>query len=205
MDDLSTGSCTSIVRVIPGACKRGTMPPFHHRVRGQPMISDLLFYALLLVGLLWLCLMLHHMWPSERVIPGSTRPPPPLPPRQRSREPKPFAGLTHKPHCAACEQAAPPPTVPPPPAPPPQLNSPRGRPRQVDTSWHFCPHPTCAYRGGVGLSNISANGHPSGGPWRQLHCTACERYFLETHGTPFHGKRVAPTCWCGPWEPWPKG
>jgi hypothetical protein len=39
------------------------------------MISDLLFYALLLVGLLWLCLMLHHMWPSERVIPGSTRPP----------------------------------------------------------------------------------------------------------------------------------
>jgi IS1 family transposase len=156
------------------------------------MISDLLFYALLLVGLLWLCLMLHHMWPSERVIPGSTRPPPPLPPRQRLREPKPFAGLTHKPHCVACEQAVPPPTVPPPPALPPQLNSPRGRPRQVDTSWHFCPHPTCAYRGGVGLGNISANGHPSGGPWRQLHCTACERYFLETHGTPFHGKRVAP-------------
>jgi hypothetical protein len=36
------------------------MPPFHHRVRGQPMISDLLFYALLLVGLLWLCLMVVH-------------------------------------------------------------------------------------------------------------------------------------------------
>jgi hypothetical protein len=38
----------------------------------------------------------------------------------------------------------------------------------------------------------SANGHPSGGPWRQLSCRACERYFLETPGTPFHGKRVAP-------------
>jgi IS1 family transposase len=60
----------------------------------------------------------------------------------------------------------------------------------VDTSQHFCPHPTCAYRGWVGLGNLSANGHPNGGPWRQLHCTACESSFLETHGTPLHGKRV---------------
>jgi len=42
----------------------------------------------------------------------------------------------------------------------------------------------------VGLGNLCANGHPSGGPWRQLHCTACRGYFLETHGTPLHGKRV---------------
>jgi IS1 family transposase len=44
----------------------------------------------------------------------------------------------------------------------------------------------------VGLGNLSANGHPSGGPWRQLHCTSCDGYFQETHGTPFHGKRVSP-------------
>jgi IS1 family transposase len=62
----------------------------------------------------------------------------------------------------------------------------------VDTSQHFCPHPTCAYRGWVGLGNLSANGHPSGGPWRQFYCTACEGYSQETHGTLFHGKRVAP-------------
>jgi len=62
----------------------------------------------------------------------------------------------------------------------------------VDTSWHFCPHLDCAYQGWVGLGNISANGHPSGGPWRQLHCTSCGGYFQETHGTPLHGKRVAP-------------
>jgi len=62
----------------------------------------------------------------------------------------------------------------------------------VDTSQHFCPHPDCAYRGWVGLGNISANGHPSGGPWRQLYCTGCRGYFQETHGTPLHGKRVAP-------------
>ena len=61
------------------------------------MISDLFFYQLLLVGLLWLCLMLHGMWPSERVMPGSTRPPPPLPPRKRSSDPQPFPGLTRKP------------------------------------------------------------------------------------------------------------
>jgi IS1 family transposase len=68
----------------------------------------------------------------------------------------------------------------------------RGRPRQVDTSQHFCPHPDCAYQGWVGLGNLSANGHPNGGPWRQLYCTSCGGYFQETHGTPLHGKRVAP-------------
>jgi IS1 family transposase len=63
------------------------------------------------------------------------------------------------------------------------------RPREVDTSRHFCPHATCDYRGWVGLGNLRANGHPSGGPWRQFHCTSCEGYFLETHGTLLHGKR----------------
>jgi len=42
------------------------------------------------------------------------------------------------------------------------------------------------------LGNITANGHPSGGPWRQLHCSRCGGYFQETHGTPLHGKRVSP-------------
>jgi len=42
----------------------------------------------------------------------------------------------------------------------------------------------------LGLGNLRANGHPSGGPWRQFHCTACQGYFLETHGTIFHGKQA---------------
>jgi len=62
----------------------------------------------------------------------------------------------------------------------------------VDTSFHFCPNANCAYRGWVSWGNLSANGHPSGGPWRQWHCTVCQGYFLETHGTLLHGKRVAP-------------
>jgi IS1 family transposase len=66
----------------------------------------------------------------------------------------------------------------------------RGRRRQVDTTGHFCPHATCSYHGWVGLGNIHANGHPNGRRWRQLHCQSCHGYFLETHGTPFHGKQV---------------
>ncbi len=155
------------------------------------MISDLFFYQLLLVGLLWLCLMLHGMWPSERVMPGSTRPPPPLPPRKRSSDPQPFPGLTRTPPCGACEQAHE--HVPQPPGcPPPRIVPTRGRRRQVDTSRHFCPDPDCLYGGWLGLGNIRANGHPSGGPWRQLYCTDCGGSFQETHGTPLHGKRVVP-------------
>jgi IS1 family transposase len=65
------------------------------------------------------------------------------------------------------------------------------RPREIDTSRHFCPHSHCDYRGWLGLGNLRANGHPSGGPWRQFHCTSCKGYFLETHGTLFHGKQAA--------------
>jgi IS1 family transposase len=43
----------------------------------------------------------------------------------------------------------------------------------------------------VGWGNLRANGHPNGGPWRQLLCVACHRYFLETLGTLFHGKRTS--------------
>ena len=55
---------------------------------------------------------------------------------------------------------------------------------------HFCPHTDCDYRGWLGLGNLRANGHPNGSPWRQLHCTACEGYFPEHHGTLFHGKHA---------------
>jgi IS1 family transposase len=155
------------------------------------MVSHLFFYQLALLGLLWLCCMLHYAWPCDHAADIQRSPRPLPPPRKHPRAPKPFPGLTHKPHCEACAQAAA--SHPQAPcAPPPRMAPTRGRPRQVDTSRHFCPHPDCAYRGWVGWGNLSANGHPSGGPWRQLHCTACDGYFLETHGTLFHGKRVTP-------------
>jgi IS1 family transposase len=43
----------------------------------------------------------------------------------------------------------------------------------------------------VGWGNLRANGHPNGGPWRQLLCVVCRRYFLETLGALFHGKRMS--------------
>jgi len=155
------------------------------------VVSHLFFYQLMFLGLLWLCVMLYYAWPNA-CAGGDQRPSKPLPPpRKRSSDPQPFPGLTCKPPCAACEQAhehGPQP----PGCPPPRMAPTRGRPRQVDTSDHFCPDPHCRYYGWVGRGNIRANGHPSGGPWRQLHCTACGHFVLETHGTPLHGKRVAP-------------
>jgi IS1 family transposase len=156
------------------------------------MVSHLVFYQLGLVALVWLFLMLSGLWPSE---PAAARlmPPKPLRPRCKpSKKPKPFPGLTRKPCCAACKQAIEAPKLQPSPPPPPTIASTRGRRRHVDTSQHFCPAPDCRYGGWLGLGNITSNGHPSGGPWRQLYCSKCRGYFLETHGTPCHGKRVAP-------------
>src|SRR5207245_3040450 len=132
---------------------------------------------------------LHWAWPSDALTcPPPPEPTPPVP--KRHREPKPFAGLTTKPPCDACEHG----TTPRPPAPstpPPRLVPTRGRRRQVDTSTHFCPNPDCRYLGWVGWGHLRANGHPNGGPWRQLLCVVCRRSFLETLGTLLHGKRVS--------------
>lgn len=75
--------------------------------------------------------------------------------------------------------------------PPDPITPTNRRPREVDTSQHFCPHAGCDYQGWWGLGNLRANGHPSGGPWRQFHYTSCQGYFLETHGTICHGKQAA--------------
>ena len=129
-----------------------------------------------------------HLPESKPSLPA---PPVPVKPkRKRSTEPKAFEGLTHKPHCVLCKQETGE-THPPPPIRPDPMPLTNRRPRTVDTSRHFCPHSHCDYRGWLGLNNLRANGHPSGGPWRQFHCTSCKGYFLETHGTLFHGKQAA--------------
>ena len=79
------------------------------------MIPHLFFYQLALIALVWLFLMLQYAWLSHRTQCQSP-PTPPTPRRKRSRERKAFAGLTHKPHCAACKQAV----TPPPPERPPR-------------------------------------------------------------------------------------
>ncbi len=72
------------------------------------MVSHLLFYQLTLIALVWLCVMLHWVWPSDApTCPPPPEPTPPVP--KRHREPKPFAGLTTKPPCDACEHGTTPP------------------------------------------------------------------------------------------------
>jgi len=154
------------------------------------MIPHQFYYQLVVLGLLWLFVMLYLAWPGPDVTPQPKPAKPITPRRQRSTDPTPFAGLTHKPPCALCAQEAAHPKAPPPVRPDPIPPTHR-RPRTVDTSRHFCPHRGCRYRGWLGLGNLRANGHPNGGPWRQFHCTSCKGYFPEHHGTIFHGKRVS--------------
>jgi hypothetical protein len=155
------------------------------------MITELIFSKLLLVALLCLCFLLHVLWPYERAAAGPTTPKPTPPPRKCSKEPKPFAGLIYKPLYEACEQA-PYPRPKAPSAPPPLITSTRGHKRTIDTQQQFCSDQDCSYFGWTGRGNIRANGHPGGKPWRQLECASYHGYFQQTHGTPFHGKRIAP-------------
>src|SRR4029434_10443709 len=166
------------------------MPPYQPIVGGIAMIPHHFYYQLAVLGLLWLCVLLHLAWSSSGTTPQTKLSMPITPRRTRSHEPPPFAGLTHKPPCALCAHEAAHPHAPPP-VPPKPMPPTHRRPRTVDTSGHFCPHTGCDYRGWVGLGNLAANGHPSGGRVRHVHCSACKGYFPEHHGTLFHGKRVS--------------
>src|SRR5499427_2826655 len=151
------------------------------------MVSHLFYYQLALLAILWLCVLLHVTWSES----GLTTPAVPAKPkRKRSTVPQPFAGLTHKPHCALCDQETGE-TAPAPPRRPDPMPPTHRRPRSVDTSMHFCPHSDCDYRGWLGLNNLRANGHPNGAPWRQFQCLSCLGYFPEHHGTILHGKQAA--------------
>ena len=78
------------------------------------MVSHLFYYQLALLALIWLFVMLHLSWPRRSAAPPPAPATPIKPKRKRSTEPKAFEGLTHKPHCALCEQE----TGETPPAPP---------------------------------------------------------------------------------------
>lgn len=102
---------------------------------------------------------------------------------------------TCKPDCPACRAEAQWPANPPA-RPAPRQKKKSGRPRGVNTDWHFCPNRACSHYGWVGLGNIVANGHPNGGRWRQLKCTVCGKYFAESSGTLFYRSRLAPELLC---------
>jgi len=80
------------------------------------MVSHHFFSQLVLFALLWLFIMLYLTRPKHPVTaPDAPADPESLKPkRHRSNEPKPFEGLTQKPHCALCEQDTAHPQSPPP-------------------------------------------------------------------------------------------
>ena len=155
------------------------------------MESNLIFYQLLLVALVWLCVMIHMLWPDKRVAPCPTSLSPTAPRCKHSKEPQPFAGLIHQPICAACQHTVD--SRPKAPSlPPPVLTFTRGRKRTIYTADQLCPDQDCAYYGWTDRGNLRSNGHPGGKPWRQFQCVSCHGYFQQTYGTPLHGKRVSP-------------
>src|SRR5229473_6505497 len=76
-------SCTSPLRIIVSPRKPGKMSPYHPIVRGLfAMIPHQFYYQLVVLGLLWLCVMLHLAWPSAGVT-AQTKPVKPLTPRRQ--------------------------------------------------------------------------------------------------------------------------
>jgi hypothetical protein len=109
--------------------------------RSDPLCA-LIVGVVLIVGLV----LSRRLRRRGKSTPTATKPP------RATRAPKPFAGLTRKSECPACEQAAGlQPAVSAPHAPPPRLLVTRGRRRQVDTTGHVCPQATCTYHGRVGF------------------------------------------------------
>jgi len=94
------------------------------------MRFDLTWSLVASVLLILLVLLTWRLWRGAKGASAA-----PKPPRQK-RDPKPFAGLTHKPECALCEQGVEgdPPM---PGAPPPRMIFTRGRRRQVEAAEHL--------------------------------------------------------------------
>jgi transposase-like protein/IS1 family transposase len=110
--------------------------------------------------------------------------------REKKKPQKPFEGLTRKPVCEQCATEAEKQEQEVKREPPPKIERERGRKQEIDTSKHFCPENKCPYWGWLDRGNIISNGHPSGGPWRQLRCVVCGKHFQETIGTIFYGGSV---------------
>jgi len=149
---------------------------------------DMWVRAVLLLMLVWLIAEHYQQWGKMR---GSQPVRYRRTGKKRTAKPKgEFQGVTRKPICAECEAAEGQSQVEQ--EPPPQLNSSKGRRKTVKTDLQYCPNERCRYYGWLGRGNIRSNGYPNRGRHRQLHCTVCRKYFVESTGTLFYGKRYQP-------------
>lgn len=155
------------------------------------MQFDPVVYLVTGILLISLALLLRCLCRGGKTAPATAKSP------RAKREPKPFAGLTHKPECKLCEQG----TVSHPPAPgapPPRMSFTRGRRRQVNTIGHFCPHTTCSYHGRDDWGNICANGIPTVAAGDSWFVSAVTSIFWKLMARRFMPSRLIRTSCCGP-------
>src|SRR4030095_11278706 len=168
------------------------------------MVSHLFFYQLMLIALVWLCLMLHWLWPSEPAAERLTTAPLIPPSRTRAKGHKPFPGLPRQPHCDACAQDVTLRREPPCP-PPPRLISIRGRRRQVDTSRLFVPTPIVAMAAGLISATSSRMAIPAVAPGGNSIVAAVVATFLRPRARRCMANVSHPTRWGGASRRLPEG
>ena len=132
------------------------------------MAPHLLFYQLLLVALVLVCLMVHVWWPdAPRAIPQTPRRPTPLR-RKRSPTPKPFLDssinrfvkpVNRGPQHAPRRRTS-----------PPLVRFTRGRQRTVDTQAHFCPARSVPTMAGADAATSALMGIPVAVPGGSAVC-----------------------------------
>jgi hypothetical protein len=167
------------------------------------MVPNALFYQLLVVALILICLFIHVGLPDKSL----PMPQPSLASKRRctcSKELTPFPGLICKPLCEACEQGAD--TRPKAPClPPPFIHFTRGRRCTINTHIHFCPDPDCAYHGWLGRGNIRANGHPGGHLGASCSVSRARATSLRRTAPSFMASTPRPTSSCASSRVSPRG
>ena len=169
------------------------------------MVSHLFFYQLVLLALVWLFVMLHLTWPKRPVTAPATpaQPEPLKPKRHRSNEPKPFEGLTHKPHCALCERDTAHPQAPPP-VPPDPMPPTNRRPREVDTSSTSVRMPVVTTGAGWGWAICAPTVIPVAAPGASSTVRRVRGTFWRPMARSSTANRPRWSSSCGSWPVWRK-
>ena len=146
----------------------------------------LLLTAVSFLILYWFIKFRHHIWIDHGRLQAS------IAKRKRKNKSHPFPFPTKRPECPLCSAEETLPSKVMPPEPPPFIPHKKGRRRSIYTDRCFCPNNDCKYYGWFARGNICSNGHPNSSSWRQLKCTVCKTYFMETQGTIFYCSKASP-------------
>ena len=168
------------------------------------MVSNLFFYQLMLIALVWLCLMLHGLWPSEPAAERLPTAPPILPSRKRSKVPKPFPGLTVNPTVMPARRTSPCTVSRPAPrhhgSSPPEGAAVKSTPRTI-----FVPTPIVAMAAGLVSATSVPMAIPAVAPGGNSIVAAVGATFLRPRARRCMANVSHPIRWCGPSRRWPKG